>query len=107
MTETNNHKETENLQEHLQRVIHLLRKHKLVEGLVHMQEMPRHDLVETLVHRQNLAELQKLLDQGLDRTLCGVLALKELKMESRGLLLQLGQGVDARLGGGQSLAEQT
>jgi len=63
MTEVNNHKETENLQEHLQRVIHLLRKHKLVEGLVHMQEMPRHQLVESLVHKQNLAELQKLLDK--------------------------------------------
>lgn len=63
MTEANNHRETENLQAHLQQVIHLLRKQKLVEGLVRMQEMPRHELVESLVHRQNLAELQKLLDK--------------------------------------------
>ncbi len=63
MTEANNHRETENLQTHLQKVIHLLHKQKLVEGLVHMQEMPRHELVESMVHKQNLVELQKLLDR--------------------------------------------
>ena len=31
---------------------HLLAKHRLVEDLVHRQEMPRHDLVESLVHNQ-------------------------------------------------------
>ena len=63
MTEANNHRETENLQAHLQKVIHLLSKHKLMAGFVQMQEMPRHELVESLVHKQNLAELQKLLDR--------------------------------------------
>jgi len=52
----------ESLQESLQQVIVLLNKHKLVEGLVHKQDMPKQALVETLVHRQNLAELQKKLD---------------------------------------------
>lgn len=52
----------ESLQESLQQVIHLLNKHKLVENLVHKQDMPRHALVESLVHKQNLAELQKKLD---------------------------------------------
>jgi len=52
----------ESLQESLQQVIALLNKHKLVEGLVHKQDMPKQALVETLVHRQNLAELQKKLD---------------------------------------------
>jgi len=52
----------ESLQESLQQVIHLLNKHKLVEDLVHKQDMPRHALVESLVHKQNLAELQKKLD---------------------------------------------
>lgn len=52
----------ESLQESLQQVITLLNKHKLVEGLVHKQDMPKQALVETLVHRQNLAELQKKLD---------------------------------------------
>lgn len=52
----------ESLQESLQQVISLLNKHRLVEGLVHKQDMPKHALVETLVHRQNLAELQKKLD---------------------------------------------
>ena len=63
MTEASNHRETENLQAHLQKVIHLLSKHKLMAGFVQMQEMPRHELVESPVHKQNLAELQQLLDR--------------------------------------------
>ncbi len=63
MTKANNLRETESLQENLQRLIHLLHKHKLVEGLVHTQHMPRQELVEALVHKQNLAELQNLLDK--------------------------------------------
>jgi magnesium transporter len=52
----------ESLQESLQQVISLLNKHKLVEGLVHKQDMPNQSLVESLVHKQNIAELQKKLD---------------------------------------------
>src|SRR3989338_5598057 len=52
----------ESLQESLQQVIHLLNKHKVVEDLVHKQDMPRHALVESLVHKQNLAELKKKLE---------------------------------------------
>lgn len=52
----------ESLQESLQQVIALLNKHKLIEGLVHKQDMPKQALVETIVHRQNLVELQKKLD---------------------------------------------
>jgi len=52
----------ESLGESLQQVIALLDKHKLVEGLVHKQDMPKHDLVERLVHKQNDSELQKKLD---------------------------------------------
>lgn len=63
MTTANNLRETANLQENLQRLIHLLHKHRLVEGLVHTQQMPRQELVEALVHKQNLAELQNLLDK--------------------------------------------
>ena len=48
---------------HLQEVQRLLARHRLVEGLVHRQDMPRHDLVENLVHSQNLVELRKLLDR--------------------------------------------
>lgn len=63
---TNKHeiKETskESLGESLQQVIVLLEKHKLLESLVHKQDMPRHDLVEQLVHKQNVGELQKKLD---------------------------------------------
>ena len=63
MTKANNVRETKNLQENLQRLIHLLHKQKLVAGLVHTQQMPRQELVEALVHKQNLAELQNLLDK--------------------------------------------
>jgi len=52
----------ESLQESLQQVINLLGKHRLVEDLVHKQDMPNQHLVEKLVHKQNLAELQKRLD---------------------------------------------
>ena len=51
------------VQESLKQVVSLLHKHRLVEDIVHKQDMPRHDLVESLVHKQNLAELQKKLDQ--------------------------------------------
>ncbi len=52
----------ESLQESLQQVITLLDKHRLIEELVHKQDMPKHALVESLVHKQNLVELQKKLD---------------------------------------------
>ena len=52
----------ESLSESLQQVISLLDKHKLIEGLVHKQEMAKHDLVESIVHKQNVSELQKKLD---------------------------------------------
>jgi magnesium transporter len=51
------------VQDSLQQVVELLRRHQLVKSLVERQEMPRHELVESLVHKQNLAELQKKLDQ--------------------------------------------
>jgi magnesium transporter len=60
---TRQKQEKESLQESLQQVVELLHKHKLVESLVHKQEMPRHDLVESLVHKQNLAELSNKLDK--------------------------------------------
>ncbi len=54
---------TESVQEALEQVRTLLQKHRIVEGMVHKQDMPRHELVESLVHKQNLAELQKKLDK--------------------------------------------
>lgn len=60
MAENQDNKES--LQESLQQVIVLLNKHKLVEDLVHKQDMPNHQLVESLVHKQNIAELQQKLD---------------------------------------------
>jgi magnesium transporter len=56
-------KRSDSVQETLEQVRAVLQKHRLVEDLVHKQDMPRHDLVEALVHKQNLVELQKKLDK--------------------------------------------
>jgi magnesium transporter len=60
---TKKKKRTQSVQETLEQVRTLLQKHRIVEGMVHKQDMPRHELVESLVHKQNLAELQKKLDK--------------------------------------------
>lgn len=52
----------ESLSESLQQVISLLEKHRLIENMVHNQEMTNHELIESLVHKQNLNELQKKLE---------------------------------------------
>ncbi len=52
----------DDVQQHLREVQDLLSRQKLVEDLVHRQEMPRHDLVESLVHKQHIAGLQAKLD---------------------------------------------
>ncbi|MSQ58170.1 MAG: magnesium transporter [Betaproteobacteria bacterium] len=62
MSEAKERQPQEGVQQALQQIVALLDKQKLVESLVHKQEMPRHDLVESLVHKQHLAELQKKLD---------------------------------------------
>lgn len=64
MTDNHETKYTENVQEHLQQVEHLLQKHALVESVVHHQEIPRaerHDLVDKLLHKRHLAELREKL----------------------------------------------
>ncbi|NMG45733.1 magnesium transporter [Aromatoleum toluvorans] len=52
----------DDIQQHLREVQELLARHKVVEDLVHRQDMPRHELVENLVHKQHVAELQGKLD---------------------------------------------
>ena len=54
---------SEDVQQNLREVQQLLMRHRVVEGLVHRQEMPRHELVENLVHKQHIAELRRKLDQ--------------------------------------------
>ena len=56
-------KRTPSVQEALDQVKGLLQKHRIVETMVHKQDMPRQELVESLVHKQNLVELQKKLDK--------------------------------------------
>ncbi|ANQ83849.1 magnesium transporter [Azoarcus olearius] len=52
----------DDVQHHLREVQELLARQKLVEDLVHRQDMPRHELVESLVHKQHVAELRSKLD---------------------------------------------
>ncbi len=55
---------TENVQDHLQQVQHLLEKQALVETVVHQQEIPRddrHELIDKMLHKRHLAELREKL----------------------------------------------
>jgi magnesium transporter len=63
MAETESRQRLESVHDAVAQIRALLQKHKLVEDLVHKQDMPRHGLVESLVHKQNLAELQNRLDR--------------------------------------------
>ncbi len=62
MTQQEEH-HPDDVQQHLREVQELLARHRVVEDLVHRQEMPRHELVEGLVHKQHVAELQNRLDR--------------------------------------------
>jgi len=54
---------SEDIQQNLREVQELLMRHRLVEGLVSRQQMPRHALVENMVHKQHVAELRDMLDK--------------------------------------------
>ena len=62
MEESQSRLEIDELQQHLRDVQEMLHRQKVVEGLVHRQDMPKHDLVEQLVHKQHLSELRARLD---------------------------------------------
>ena len=51
----------EDVQQRLREMQELLARHRLVEGLVHRQEMAKHDIVENLVHKQHTVELSRKL----------------------------------------------
>jgi magnesium transporter len=63
MTETDNDNDQDNSPTPLQQATFLLRKYKLVEGLVNLQDAPDESLAESTVQKQNLSELQAFLDQ--------------------------------------------
>ncbi len=52
----------DDVQHHLKEVQDLLARQKVVEDLVHRQDMPRHELVENLVHKQHEAALRAKLE---------------------------------------------
>ncbi len=64
MTENHEPHYTENVQEYLQQVQHLLDQHALVEAVAHQQELPRaarHELVDRVLHKRHLDELREKL----------------------------------------------
>ena len=75
MNEELQHSDAEELQAHLAEVQDLLARNRLVEDLVHRQELTRNetrqdgrqhehpDLVENLVHQQHLVQLKTRLDK--------------------------------------------
>ena len=66
MTENHDHHYTDNVQEHLHQVQHLLEKQALVETVVHNQALPRderHDLLDKMLHKRHLAELSDKLNE--------------------------------------------
>ena len=67
MTDTN---QTEN---HLVVIRNLISRQKLVEGLVHRQEMPRQELVESIVQKQNEVDLQKFISKLSNKEIADVL----------------------------------
>ncbi|MEW5903487.1 MAG: magnesium transporter [Pseudomonadota bacterium] len=66
MTEIHEHHHTDNVQDHLHEIQHLLEKQALVESVVHNQELPRderHDLLDKMLHKRHLAELSDKLNE--------------------------------------------
>ncbi|MFA6121455.1 MAG: magnesium transporter [Sideroxydans sp.] len=60
------HHYTENVQDHLQQVQHLLEKHALVETVAHNQALPRderHELLDKMLHKRHLSELREKLGE--------------------------------------------
>lgn len=54
-------KTKDQLEDKINLVHELLRRHRLTEQLVHKGDSPRKELVETILHRQNVAELEQKL----------------------------------------------
>lgn len=65
--------ELKSIQESRAHVKGMIDRHKLVEDLVHRQDMLRHDLVEGMVHQNNLSELRRLLDKLETQAIAGIL----------------------------------
>src|SRR5512142_206452 len=66
MAENREHHYTENVQDHLQQVLHLMEKHALVESMTQQQELSnggQHELLEKMLHKRHLAELREKLDE--------------------------------------------
>ena len=62
MIDTHEDRAQDHVEYSLKQVLDIIGRQRLVESLVHKQEMPNHELVENLVHKQNLNELSRKLE---------------------------------------------
>jgi magnesium transporter len=77
----------ENTQDLRAKVKGMIERHKLVEDLVHRQDMQRHDLVESVLHQNNLSELRRLVDKLDSETVARLL--ESLSADERQVVWQL------------------
>ena len=82
--------EHDDLQQRLAEVQHLIARQRVVETLVHRQDMPHHELVENMVHKQHENELRHKLDSMHPADVAYVLEALPLAEEA---LMQLRHGV--------------
>ena len=57
----NDNERKESLGEIIEQINNLLEKHKIVEGLVEKQDVPKQNLIKNLVNKQNINTLRRLL----------------------------------------------
>ena len=57
----NDNERKESLGEIIEQINNLLEKHKIVEGLVEKQDVPKQKLIKNLVNKQNTNTLKRLL----------------------------------------------
>jgi magnesium transporter len=65
----------------------LLARQKLVEGLVHRQDMPRQELVESIIHKQNEVDLQRFIGKLSNKEVAD--ALEALSENERNMVWEL------------------
>lgn len=90
----NERKSKDLLQHTLQEVKRLLGRQRLVEDMVHKQDMPKQELVEQLVHKQNLVELGQRLESLSSPDIAAIL--ETLNHQDRSVVL--GLIADRRIG---------
>ena len=93
----------DDMQHTLREVQNLLARQKREEELVHRQEMKKHDLVENLVHKQNVVRITAKLSALHPADIAFVL--EALPLEDRLFVWELIRGEDSQISDGEVLLE--